>query len=358
MTSFHELIGHARPIQILRSIVDTKKIPNALLFVGEEGIGKKSAAMIFIKTLLCRNNSSIHEPSKVQNKEQSEALSPPCNGCLSCKKIESGNHPDFISIAPLPDEASIKMEAIAAMQEQLIYPPIESPWKIVLIDPAEKITMQAQNSLLKTIEEPPAYVLLILIASKIDLLAPTLVSRCQRILFSPLALSQIETILMERRGWAQSEARFAAAWTGGNLGEALTLDLADTHQTEIEYHTLVKEEILAHYESLFEIAKTFSVSAEKLEKALYYLAAFFRDLLVLHAMGDLSDVDPTYLVLFWRKEELIRWAKRMRTQDVARFLANVTEITKTVSRNINRQLALETLLMQMRDKLLEGEKRV
>jgi DNA polymerase-3 subunit delta' len=252
------------------------------------------------------------------------------------------------------------MEAIAAMQEQLIYAPIESAWKIVLIDPAEKITMQAQNSLLKTIEEPPDYAIIILIASKIDLLAPTLISRCQRILFLPLAFSQIETILMEQHGWTQNEARFAAAWTGGNLGESLTQNLDEARQQEIEYNALVNEDIMAHYESLFETAKTFSGSLEKLEKALYYLSAYFRDLLVLHAMGgsvpseDLSDVDESYLVFFWRKEELIRWARRMTTQEVTHFLADTTEMTKNISRNINKQLALETLLMQMRDKLLEG----
>jgi DNA polymerase-3 subunit delta' len=322
--------------------------------------------MIFIKMLLCQNRCSIQEPnSKVLTEEPREGSVPsegydPCGECLSCKKIESGNHPDFTQLILAPDETSIKMEAIAAMQEQLIYAPIESVWKIVLIDPADKITMQAQNSLLKTIEEPPDYAIIILIASKIDLLAPTLVSRCQRILFSPLALSQIETILMERNGWTQNEARFAAAWTGGNLGESLTQNLDEARQQEIEYNALVNEDIMAHYESLFETAKTFSGSLEKLEKALYYLSAYFRDLLVLHAMGgsvpseDLSDVDESYLVFFWRKEELIRWARRMTTQEVTHFLADTTEMTKNISRNINKQLALETLLMQMRDKLLEG----
>ena len=346
MSSFHEMVGQHRPIQILQSILRTKAVPNALLFSGEEGIGKRSTAMIFIQTLLCQ------EPTHTDDEIN------PCGHCRSCKRINSGNHTEFFVTEP-PDDKSmgtmIKIDQIRGMQEKIIFEPIETAWKVFLIVPAEKMTLEAQNSLLKTLEEPPHYAVIILISSKPSLLVPTIVSRCQKISFSPLSLSQIESILVERKRWTPNEARLAAALTGGNLGEALSLEVDKAHVLEEEWNALVKEETLSQYDTLFSTATQFSQDAAILEKSFYYLSAYFRDLLVLLAVEDRLQLDPSYLVLSWRREELLRWADRMDVRDVTKFLADITTLQQSFARNINRQLALETLLMQMRDRLLSTQ---
>ncbi len=340
MAFFHEICGQARPIKILESILQTGNVPNALLFTGEEGIGKKSTAMIFIQALLCLNIV-----------KEENALNP-CGACLSCKKIQSGNHPDFLTVAPLKDENTIKIDAIRAMQESIVFQPIEAKWKVILIAKAEAMTMQAQNGLLKTLEEAPRYAALILIASKPALLAPTLLSRCQKVPFSPLSLSQVESILTEKKGWTMGDARLVAAFTGGKLGEALSLEIEEARAKEAALNSLVKEETLSHYDTLFEMAKSHAAHTETMEHALYYLSAYFRDILVmLMVKGDLQ-ADASLLVFSWRKEEISRWANKMNTSDVTRFLADIAAIEQTLSRNINKQLALETLLMVMRDKLI------
>ncbi len=340
MRSFHEIIGQHRPIQLLQSLLRTGEIPNALLLTGEEGIGKRSAARLFIQTLFCQN------PLKEGDEEQRN----PCHTCLSCRKMESGNHPDFFILEP--EGAFIKIDRVRAIQEKMIYRPIDAAWKIVLIDPADTMTPEAQNSLLKTLEEPPPYLLLMLISAKPTLLVATLLSRCQKISFSSLALSQIEAILVDQKGLSVADARLTAAITGGRLAEALSVDVEEARKREETLHALVNDETLAHYETLFEMAQTGSRDAETMGQTLDYLSAYFRDLLVLLAVEDRSQLDPSLLVFPWRRKELERWADRMNPREVARCLADVTAIQQTLSRNINRQLALETLLMQMRDKLL------
>jgi DNA polymerase-3 subunit delta' len=353
MTSFHDLIGQDRPIRILQSILRTQSVPNALLFTGDEGVGKKSAARLFIQTLLCK------EVIKMPSGEGKEAFLNPCQSCLSCKKMRNQNHPDLFVVTPEPDETSIKIDQIRLLQEQIVFPPIEAARKIFLIDMAPIVTSpkqdNLQNSLLKTIEEPPPYALLILISAQPARLAPTLVSRCQTIPFSPLSLSQIESILMEKKEWTAAEARLVAALTGGRLGEALSLEPLSACKMEEEYHRLVEEETLAHYDTLFEMAKTYSADAETFERALYYLSAYFRDVLILLAVSG-GEIDSSYLVFSWRQEELLRWSTRMNPREVAKCLADITVTQHSLIRNINKTVALETLLMQMRDKLSENEK--
>ncbi len=343
MSSFHEIVGQRRPIQILQSFLKSKAVPNALLFSGEDGIGKRSTATIFIRTLLCQNPTDGEDGIN------------PCNNCLSCKKLDHGNHPDFFMIAPPADgkpSGAISIDAIRTIKEKMVFEPMDGKWKAMLIVPAEKMTPEAQNSLLKILEEPPHYGLLLLVSSKPSLLIPTILSRCQKITFSPLSLSQIESILMEKKGWSVADARLVAAFTGGKLGEALSLSVEAARLQEEELNALVREETVSHYDTLFEVAVSFSSDLEKLEKALYYLSAYFRDLLVLLAVADSASIDPSLLVFSWRREELLRWAGRMNTHEVGKFLADVTAIQQGLIRNINRQLVLETLLMQMRDKLV------
>ncbi len=348
MAFFHEILGQSRPITILQSILRNQSIPNALLFMGTEGIGKRSTAMIFIQALFCCPDKRHVRGGDTKGEAEREIIEP-CGGCLPCRKIQNGNHPDFRVIAP--EQTFIKIDQIRVLQESIVFPPIEAAWKVILIDPADQMTMEAQNSLLKTIEEPPLYALFILVSAKSTLLAPTLLSRCQKILFSPLSLSQIESILMEKKGWIAAEARLVAAFSGDQLGEALSLNPSDAREMEEQYHALVMDATLSEYDTLFEAATTFSKDAETFEKTLYYLSAYFRDLLVLLAVPAGDSVDPSYLVFSWRKEELLRWSARVNPQEVAKLLADVTAIQQTLSRNINKQLALETLLMQMRDKL-------
>ncbi len=342
MLFFRDVIGHLRSLEILQSFLQKDEVPQALLFMGEEGIGKKTVAQTFARALLCLTRA---DPGPDKTGDFIE----PCGACLSCRKMADKNHPDFLMIEP--EGTVIKIEQIREMQERIIFKPLDSPRKVILIDPADKLNAAAANGLLKTLEEPPPYAVLILISGKPFSLPQTVLSRCQKVSFYPLSLSHIEAVLMEKKGWGLSEARLVTALTGGKLGEAVSLEIEAAREMEEGLHALICEKTLANYENLFEAATTFSRDTEVLEKGLYYLAAWFRDVLVLQSVADPSQLDASWLVLSWRYEEIKQWAARMNLHEVGKFLADLQEIQQAQIRNINRQLALETLLMQLRDKL-------
>lgn len=340
MPFFRDMIGHGQAIDILQSLIKKDQIPNALLFKGSEGIGKKTVAALFSQTLFCRNRT-VPEIDP-------EGWIEPCGSCTACKKLIDKNHPDLLIIEP--EGSAIKIDQIRQMQERIIFKPIESDKKVVLIDSADKMNAAAANSLLKTLEEPPAHALLILVTAHPFSLPQTLLSRCQQISFYPLSLSQIESILMEKKGWDASEARLVSCLTGGKLGEALFFDVETAREIEAGLHKLVSDETLSDYETLFEVATTFSRDETVMEKCLYYFSAWFRDVLVVQSVPNPAQLDPSWLVLSWREEEIKKWAGRFNTHETGKFLADIQEIEQAQVRNINRQLALETLLMQLRDK--------
>lgn len=344
---FRDIIGHPRALDILQSMLLSEEIPHALLFMGEAGIGKRTVALTFAQTLLC------HERPIPEG--ESEGWVEPCNRCLSCQKLAAQNHPDLTILEP--EGSTIKIEQVRALQDKIIYKPLDGPRRVILIDPADKMNAAAANALLKTLEEPPTHAILILITSKPFSLPETILSRCQKISFYPLSLSQVETLLTERKDWSTQEARLVASLTGGDLGEALSLEIETARELEAGLYTLVSEKTLNDYEALFDTAITHSRDEEVMVQSLHYLSAWFRDVLVLQSVPHPEGLDPSWLVYSWRKEEIQRWAARMNPHEVGSFLADIQEIHRAQVRNLNRQLALETLLMQLRDKLLNQKQK-
>jgi DNA polymerase-3 subunit delta' len=335
---FDEIIGHGRAIGLLQSYLERAGLPPALLFVGERGIGKATVAQTFVATLFCSDR-----PAKGGE---------PCGQCLACRKIVRGTHPDFLSIVPEEEGSDIKIDQIRAMQNRIIFPPMEATRSVVVIDPADAMTLAAANSLLKTLEEAPSYLLFLLICSRVDALPETVRSRCQTVAFHTPAFSQLETLLMQKRGWSTADARLVAAFCGGRIGEALSATVESARAAESDLHTQVAEETLADYSKLLATAKRAAESDASFQAGLRYLSGWFRDVLVLQAMPAPEAVDPSSLVYAWRQDELAKWAVRSSPYQVGRFLARIEELQKAQARNVNNHLAMETLLMELRDTLL------
>ena len=168
MFSFSEIVGHEQIKEHMQAAIRDKKPFHAYLFQGEEGVGKEALARTFAAGLQC----------------QSESADKPCKECVSCRQMESGNQPDVIWVTR--EKASLGVDEI---REQLCntmdIKPFSSPYKIYLVPEAEKMTEAAQNALLKTIEEPPEYGIVILMTSNISALLPTIQSRCLMMEFRP-----------------------------------------------------------------------------------------------------------------------------------------------------------------------------
>lgn len=213
--SFQQLIGQERAKTILRHSLERGRISHAYLFVGPSGTGKRTLALAFAAALNCLADQR------------------PCGSCRNCRRIDEGNHPDVTVLEP--EGRSFKIDQIRQVQQLISLKPYEARSKIFILDGAEALTEQAANSLLKTLEEPPPYSVLILLADDSALL-PTITSRCTLVHFQPLPQETVEEYLRQR---GIVEAAEIAAASGGSIGKALHLaeiwpEVSEAVQTFLE----------------------------------------------------------------------------------------------------------------------------
>jgi len=213
---FSSVVGHRAVIDLLRQAVARNRVPQSLLFAGPEGVGKRAVAIALAQAVNCpRRGSSIASPGDA------------CGECPTCQRIARGLHSDVV-VLDRGDEASIKIRALRERVLEVVgYRPFEAARRIYIIDPAEDLTKEAQDALLKTLEEPPASAILILVTAFPDTLLATIQSRCRRLRFGPLAEADVAKALVERHGMDARKARLLAATSGGSVGRALEEESGD-----------------------------------------------------------------------------------------------------------------------------------
>jgi len=208
--TFREVSGHRRLVGLLARAIGAGSLPPSLIFAGPDGIGKRRVAFAAASALNCL--------SPVE--DMVTGLRDACGTCASCGKIARGHHPDVRLVEP-EENGSIKIEPIREVIGQTAYRPFEGRSRVVIVDRADLMGEDAQNAMLKTLEEPPARNVFILISSRPTLLLDTVRSRCCQLRFAPMAAGEIVTELIARHGYAERDARAAAAMAGGSLGRAL-----------------------------------------------------------------------------------------------------------------------------------------
>jgi len=201
-------------VHLLRNVLRTGRIPNAMLFWGPGGVGKRLTAIEMAKALNCRERE--HDA---------------CDDCLSCRRVSSGNHPDVRVIVPARRSRLIDLEAITEVTELASLRPYESPWRVFVLQDADRLTPPAQNRFLKTLEEPPGNSLFLLTTEYPRLLLPTIRSRCQPVRFRALRPDTVTGLLMEQRDLPPETAAAIAGLAQGQMSRAL--DLVDAEKREV-----------------------------------------------------------------------------------------------------------------------------
>ena len=228
---FNNIIGNKEIKENLIKSLENNKTSHSYLFIGIEGIGKKLIAKEFAKSILCINNKKSqselnNEKNKLElNTEENKAEINKeenliCNNCKSCIEFDTNNNPDFYLITP--DGNSIKIEQIREMQKKVAEKPIISKNKVYIIDESDKMTKEAQNSLLKTLEEPPEYVTIILIAENENMILSTIKSRCTILHFKQIPNNELRNFLKTNYNIEEIEENILNSFQG-SIGKAIKL---------------------------------------------------------------------------------------------------------------------------------------
>ena len=263
----------------LTHIIQTGRIPNALLFYGPRGTGKKQAALFFVKACNCRSDTDR-----------------PCNICTSCKKINQGMHPDMIYLCPGENKKMIAISQIRETGNTIASRANEAAFRMVCILDADRMNPQAQNALLKMLEEPPKRTFFILAATQITPLLPTILSRCRRIDFQALADQQIKKILCTQYGLNPETANILSGTAGSDIDQAVRLsglNKKDTPDWKSLRPWLIKEicGILtaARHQRVFkslDLSRLLSSRNDDVFDAMAVIRTVFRDLCIIKYMPD------------------------------------------------------------------------
>jgi DNA polymerase III subunit delta' len=320
---FAEIIGHQKQLEIVRQALKHGRLHHAYLFVGAEGVGKKTIAFGLAKTLHC-----------------SAATGDFCGECVNCARVRDRNHPDVRIIEPLAGKKEISIQQIRELEKELNFRSFSGKRKIAILDPATLMNLAAQNALLKTLEEPPQDSLLILIASNAGALLPTLRSRCLRVTFGPLARELISGFLVSRKGLEAEAAEFLAAMSLGRLSAVVGIDSQKLLDRRGEWVRLVSSLGAGDYRAAIDAAEVLAGSKENCLTFLEWVESWFRDLLTYGVTGNREDVINT--------DMLPQIQKQSTSIDFGRLFARIAEAKAAVEgiqRNLNRRMTMENLLL-------------
>lgn len=325
MTAWENLIGHASTIAYLKKNIAEENFPHAVIFSGEEGIGKRLAAEICAAALLCENPVD----------------GSPCGACENCHLVASKTHPDFyiVEAEATKTTRNIKIGQIRDMQNEVSLRPINSSRRVVIIDGAELMNRAAANCLLKTIEEPPSRTVFILLTANRSSLLMTIRSRCMTINFDKLTAQQIRDALITR-GVEEAEAERLSIIAGGSFGRALKLkDSGGAQFREAALDTL--EKIFRNELSNEEIfkfgAQTIDWSREKFSDFLTHVQKILRDMCFAQVL------EPRNPDLLPRLSE-IKFSERK----IFSMTETGAEFHRRLKSNANLRLLAEAYLMTLR----------
>lgn len=328
MAKFTDIIGQEQIREHLQTALRLRKISHAYIINGERSSGKEFIAKTFAMALQCERGGDE-----------------PCQECHSCKQALSGNHPDIIRLVhEKPNTISVE-DIRTQINQDMGIKPYQGPYKIYLINEGEKMTVQAQNALLKTLEEPPEYGVILILTSSVESLLPTILSRCVVLNMRPVRDDLVKKYLMETLQIPDYKAEVCTAFARGNIGRAKLL-------ASSEEFDKVKEEAVTLLKYINEMEISEIVAAIKkiteyqfdVTDYLDILSIWYRDVLMFKAMNDAN-----HLIFREEIQYIKKVADRSSYEGIETVLNALDKAKSRLAANVSFDLTMELLLLTIQE---------
>jgi DNA polymerase-3 subunit delta' len=328
------LLGYPQIVNMLQREVEQDSLSHAYLVLGPQGVGKMTLALDLARSLNCEGSQR------------------PCGECLPCQKTEAGSHPDVQVMGLLPGEKEgerarkeISIDQVRALQHDVSLHPYWGRYRVFIVEGAERLSAEAANCFLKTLEEPPAQAVIILLAEEERALPATVVSRCRRIELRPLPLSYVQEVLLQR-GATPEQAQLLSRLSRGCLGLALaSLEspaLLETRQRALEsLQEVLDAGLLLRLQRAQQLAALYQRNRGTLVETLRFWLGWWRDLLLLKAGCRQLVVNADW------EASLSQWGARLGLEQGRHCIERLLSTLELLERNVNPRLALEALMLEL-----------
>lgn len=328
MARFTDIIGQEQIREHLQTALRLHKVSHAYIINGERSSGKEFIAKIFAMALQCEKGGDE-----------------PCQECHSCKQALSANHPDIIRLVhEKPNTISVE-DIRTQINQDMGIKPYQGPYKVYLINEGEKMTVQAQNALLKTLEEPPEYGVIIILTNSVESLLPTILSRCVVLNMRPVQDERVKRYLMETLQIPDYKAEVCTAFARGNIGRAKLLASSEEFEK-------VREEAVTLLKYINEMEISEIVTAIKkiteyqfdVSDYLDILSIWYRDILMFKAMNDAN-----HLIFRQEIQYIKKVADRSSYEGIETILNALDKAKSRLSANVSFDLTMELLLLTIKE---------
>ena len=329
MATFQDIIGQEQIVEHLKTAVKTDQVNHAYVIQGERSSGKEFIAKVFAEALQC------------ENQKDGDA----CGECHSCKQAEGGNQHDIIRVTHEKPN-TIGVEDIRKITQDVAIKPYSSKRKIYIINEAEKMTVQAQNALLKTLEEPPSYGVILLLTTNVNGLLPTILSRCVVLNMKPVPDETVERYLMEQCKLPDYQAQVCAAFARGNIGRAKELaGSSDFERMKSDVLSILKYVREMSLSQIMEAVKKAGDYKQQINDYLDICVIWYRDVLFYKATAE-----PNRLVFREEISAIRNIARDVSYEGIEDVIQALDKAKRRIEANVNFDLAMELLFLEMKEK--------
>ena len=321
---FSEIVGHGKQIETLRQSLVNGRLHHAYLFVGPDGVGKRTLASALAQAIHCMELEGDF-----------------CGACGACRAVQKGNHADVRVLEPLSNKRDINIQQVRELEKALSLRSFSGRQKVAIIDPATLMNWPAQNALLKTLEEPPQGCVLILVASNAGGLLPTVRSRAFTFSFAPLPRELIVNDLISRKDKTREQAQFLAALAMGSLGAASKIETEKLIEKRFGWMNMLVSLTPGNYRAALNTAEAIAGNREETLKFLEWAGLWYRDLLtfrVAPAQDKIVNLDML--------PQIEEQSSRIDQDRLFSLLSKTGEASQKIQRNVNRRMVLEDLLLR------------